>query len=251
MNIACFISNICFNVRVKHIFFSNIKIWDYQTNSCVTTLRGHTNNVSAVLFHPQLPIIVSGSEDGTVRIWHSSTHRLENTLNYGMGRVWALSAIKGSHTVSLGYDDGTIMIKLGHEEPVVSMEKGGKIVWAKNHDILGVNVKRAEAVDDGEVLPLATKELGSCEVYPQQMMHSPNGRLLVCLSFYFCHYYFKFIGFIFLFFLYIYIFFILLFILFCYYYYFLVCLWRWRIHYLHSTILKEQELRPCVTIRVG
>jgi WD40 repeat protein len=35
-----------------------------------------------VAFHPQLPIILSGSEDGTVRIWHSQTYRLENTLNY-------------------------------------------------------------------------------------------------------------------------------------------------------------------------
>jgi hypothetical protein len=26
-------------------------------------------------------------EDGTLRIWHSTTHRLENTLNYGMNSV--------------------------------------------------------------------------------------------------------------------------------------------------------------------
>jgi len=37
--------------------------------------------------------------------------------------------------VALGYDDGTIMIKLGHEEPVASMDKAGKVVWAKNHEV--------------------------------------------------------------------------------------------------------------------
>ena len=51
------------------------QVWDYQTKSCVQTLEGHTHNVSAVCFHPELPIIITGSEDGTVRIWHSTTYR--------------------------------------------------------------------------------------------------------------------------------------------------------------------------------
>ena len=38
------------------------------------------------------------SEDGTVRIWHSTTYRLESTLNYGLERVWALGYIKGSNS---------------------------------------------------------------------------------------------------------------------------------------------------------
>ena len=51
------------------------QVWDYQTKSCVQTLEGHTHNVSAVCFHPEIPIIITGSEDGTVRIWHSTTYR--------------------------------------------------------------------------------------------------------------------------------------------------------------------------------
>jgi coatomer subunit beta' len=67
-----------------------IKVWDYQNKTCVQTLEGHSNNVITVCYHPNLPIIISGSEDGTIRIWHSNTYRLENTLNYGMERVWYL-----------------------------------------------------------------------------------------------------------------------------------------------------------------
>lgn len=52
-----------------------IRIWDYQTKTCIQTLEGHTENVTSVLFHPKLPIIVTGSEDGTVRIWHSVTYK--------------------------------------------------------------------------------------------------------------------------------------------------------------------------------
>jgi coatomer subunit beta' len=32
------------------------------------------------------------------QIWHSTTYRLENTLNYGMERVWSISYIKGSNS---------------------------------------------------------------------------------------------------------------------------------------------------------
>ena len=74
-----------------------VKVWDYQTKACVQTLEGHTHNVSAVCFHPELPIIVSGSEDGSVRIWHATTYRLENTLSYGLERLWALGYARGSN----------------------------------------------------------------------------------------------------------------------------------------------------------
>nr|GEX61362.1 coatomer subunit beta'-1-like isoform X1 [Tanacetum cinerariifolium] len=51
------------------------KVWDYKTKTCVQTLEAHTHNVSAVCFHPELPIILTGSEDGTLRIWHATTYR--------------------------------------------------------------------------------------------------------------------------------------------------------------------------------
>eukprot|EP00249_Psilotum_nudum_P021933 c28306_g1_i1 orf=1196-3937(-) len=158
------------------------KVWDYQTKSCVQTLEGHTHNVSAVCFHPELPIIITGSEDGTVRIWHATTYRLENTLNYGLERVWAIGYLKGSNRVAIGYDEGTILIKIGSEEPVASMDSTGKIIWAKHTEIQTVNIKSIGAdseVSDGERLTLVVKELGSCDLYPQSLKHNPNGRFVV------------------------------------------------------------------------
>ncbi|CAL5045812.1 unnamed protein product [Urochloa decumbens] len=161
---------------------STAKVWDYQTKSCVQTLEGHTHNISAVCFHPELPIIITGSEDGTVRIWHSTTYRLENTLNYGLERVWAIGYMKGSRRMVIGYDEGAIMIKMGREVPVASMDTSGKIIWAKHNEIQTVNIKTVGAgfeVTDGERLPLAVKELGSCDLYPQSLKHNPNGRFVV------------------------------------------------------------------------
>ncbi|XP_071733464.1 coatomer subunit beta'-2-like [Rutidosis leptorrhynchoides] len=158
------------------------KVWDYQTKTCVQTLEGHTHNVSAVCFHPELPIIITGSEDGTVRIWHSTTYRLENTLNYGLERVWAIGYMKSSRRIAIGYDEGTIMVKVGREEPVASMDNSGKIIWAKHNEIQTVNIRSVGAdyeVTDGERLPLAVKELGTCDLYPQSLKHNPNGRFVV------------------------------------------------------------------------
>eukprot|EP00794_Sanderia_malayensis_P015194 gene15194-16762_t len=158
-----------------------VKIWDYQNKTCVQTLEGHAQNVSSVIFHPALPVIMSGSEDGTVRIWHSNTYRLESTLNYGMDRVWSMACMKGSNNVAIGYDEGSIMVKLGREEPAMSMDNAGKIIFAKHSEILQANLKNIGDADikDGERLPLAIKEMGSCEVYPQNLAHNPNGRFVV------------------------------------------------------------------------
>jgi len=108
---------------------------------------------------------------------------LESTLNYGLERCWAISCLKGSNNVALGYDEGTMMIKLGREEPAMSMDAStGKIVWAKHCEIQQVNLKQLstdQQLKDGEKVPLNVKEMGSCEIYPQTLSHSPNGRFVV------------------------------------------------------------------------
>jgi len=160
-----------------------VKIWDYQNKSCVQTLDGHAHNISAVKFHPHLPIILTGSEDGTLRLWHANTYRLETTLNYGMERVWSIACAKNSNHVAIGYDEGSIMIRLGRDEPAMSMDSSGKIIWAKHSEIQQANLNAVVDVElkDGEKVPLAVKDMGSSEVYPQIIKHSPNGRFVaVC-----------------------------------------------------------------------
>lgn len=157
-----------------------VKVWDYQTKACVQTLEGHGQNVVAVCFHPELPICLSGSEDGTVRVWHAATYRLETTLNYGLERCWCFQARKGSNEVALGYDDGAVLITLGREEPAMSMDNNGKVIFARHSEISQANLKTVGLDDhvDGERLPIGTKDMGSCEIYPQQLSHNPNGRFV-------------------------------------------------------------------------
>uniref|UniRef100_A0A8C6QD94 Beta'-coat protein n=1 Tax=Nannospalax galili TaxID=1026970 RepID=A0A8C6QD94_NANGA len=174
------------------LYNGSVCVWNHETQNktCVQTLEGHAQNVSCASFHPELPIIITGSEDGTVRIWHSSTYRLESTLNYGMERVWCVASLRGSNNVALGYDEGSIIVKLGREEPAMSMDANGKIIWAKHSEVQQANLKAMgdAEIKDGERLPLAVKDMGSCEIYPQTIQHNPNGIFwsdsgeLVCIA---------------------------------------------------------------------
>jgi coatomer subunit beta' len=138
------------------------------------------------MFHPKLPIIASASEDGTVRIWQSTTYRAETTLNYGMERAWALAASPESNKLAIGFDEGCVCIELGSDDPVASMDTTGKVVWAKNNEIMTATVRGVagsgeDALPDGERLPVIPRDLGACELFPQMLRHNCNGRFIsVC-----------------------------------------------------------------------
>jgi len=100
---------------------------------------------------------------------------------------------KGKQGIAVGFDDGSVVIKLGREEPAVSMDGSGKVIWARHNEIVSSVLKGAgkfwfaaqllaeltmtdETVKDNEPISLPTKELGTAEVYPQTLIHSPNGR---------------------------------------------------------------------------
>ncbi|KAK9466750.1 coatomer WD associated region-domain-containing protein [Lipomyces arxii] len=158
-----------------------VKIWDYQTRSCIATLEGHTSNVSFAVFHPELPIIVSGSEDATVKVWNANTYKLEQTMNYGLERAWCVSYRRGSNAVAVGFDEGSVVMQMGREEPAISMDLTGKVIWSKHSEVSSSVIKGSDSIKDGELIQLSQKDLGSVEIYPTQLIHSPNGRFVaVC-----------------------------------------------------------------------
>lgn len=163
-----------------------VKIWDYQTKSEVATLEGHTSNVSFAIFHKELPIIISGSEDATIKIWNSQTYKLEKTLNYGLERAWCIASHSNSNTLAVGFDAGFSILQLGNDEPRLSMDPVGKIIFAKNNEIFSSVIKSNDdddvEIEDGETLSLSLKDLGSVEVFPTSLKHSPNGRFVTVLG---------------------------------------------------------------------
>lgn len=72
----------------------------------------------------------------------------------------------------------SFLSQLGREEPAMSMDSSGKVMWARHSEVQQANLKAMgdTEVRDGERLPLGVKDMGSCEIYPQTIQHSPNGR---------------------------------------------------------------------------
>lgn len=68
--------------------------------------------------------------------------------------------------------------QLGREEPAMSMDSSGKVIWAHYSEVQQANLKTMgdTEIRDGEKLLLGVKDMGSCEIYPQTIQHSPNGR---------------------------------------------------------------------------
>ncbi|KAF7798395.1 hypothetical protein EIP86_009616 [Pleurotus ostreatoroseus] len=162
-----------------------VKIWDYLSKSCVQTLESHTNNVLFAVFHPNLPLIISGGEDGTVKLWNSGTYRLENTLSYALERAWCVALRKSVNEIAVGYDEGVVVVKLGRDEPTFSMDPSGKIIYTRNNEVLSGNLQTIQdtsAIADGNRIPLAIKELGTTEVFASTITHSPNGRFVTVVG---------------------------------------------------------------------
>lgn len=118
-----------------------VKVWDYKERTCLFTLEGHENCVSAVLFHPDMPHIFSGSEDGNVLVWNRNTMKVQSTMSYYMQKVWGLSCNPNqADSVAIGYDEGTVVVKMSSDESKASISNG-KLIYAKNYEILGYNLK--------------------------------------------------------------------------------------------------------------
>lgn len=43
--------------------------------------------------------------------------------------------------MAVGFDDGAVVVKLGREEPAVSIDGSGKLIWARHNEVLSSIIK--------------------------------------------------------------------------------------------------------------
>ncbi len=90
-----------------------VKLWDVQTGKCLRLLKGHTNTVNAIAFHPDGYLLASGAQDTTIRFWQVSNFEqdaLLEVLQGHQGRVWSVAFnFDGSLLVS-GSEDKTLKL---------------------------------------------------------------------------------------------------------------------------------------------
>lgn len=66
----------------------------------------------------------------------------------------------------------------------MSMDPSGKVVYAKNTEVLTVNLQSVadDIVQDGQRLAVQPRELGTTDMLPQSLQHSPNGRFVTAVG---------------------------------------------------------------------
>jgi coatomer protein complex subunit alpha (xenin) len=72
---------------IRHGIASNtlqtIRIWNWQSRTCISILTGHNHYVMCAQFHPKEDLVVSASLDQTVRVWDISGLRKKHAAAPG------------------------------------------------------------------------------------------------------------------------------------------------------------------------
>ena len=101
--------------------------------------RGHFNNVSCCIFHPRQEILLSASEDKTVRVWdmHKRTclkvlrcvAHMSDEFQWAMAsrrhendRFWVVAAHPTENLFAAGHDSGMIVFKIERERPAYNVQ---------------------------------------------------------------------------------------------------------------------------------
>ena len=95
------------------------------------TLRGHVNNVSCVVFHSKQDIIVSNSEDKSIRVWDVTKRTGIHTFRREHDRFWILASHPEINLLAAGHDSGMIVFKLERERLAFSIS-GDSMFYAKD-----------------------------------------------------------------------------------------------------------------------
>ena len=79
----------------------DVQIWNVKSNELLLTLSGHTSGVHAAAWNSDGTQIVSGAQDGSVRIWNAASGEALKTLP-AMGVVAGVAWLPGNRVVAAG-----------------------------------------------------------------------------------------------------------------------------------------------------
>ncbi|KAK4387486.1 Coatomer subunit alpha-1 [Sesamum angolense] len=155
-----------------------VKVGERDTKAWeVDTLRGHMNNVSCVLFHARQDIIVSNSEDKSIRVWDATKRTGLQTFRREHDRFWILAAHPEMNLLAAGHDSGMIVFKLERERPAFSVS-GDSVFYVKDRFL---RVFEYSTQKDTQLIPIRRPGSSSLNQGPRTLSYSPTeNAVLVC-----------------------------------------------------------------------
>lgn len=98
-----------------------VKIWDYQNKTCVKTFKSDAQTISSVSFHSKYPIFLTGSEGGSISIWHFDGYQPDTLSNYGFEQIRAISCDANTNHFAVGCEKGSVVIRIEQTDPKPSL----------------------------------------------------------------------------------------------------------------------------------
>lgn len=89
----------------------------------IDACRGHYNNVSCAIFHPRADMILSNSEDKSIRVWDLQKRTCLHTFRQDHERFWVLAAHPTLNLFAAGHDSGMIVFKIERERPAFAVHQ--------------------------------------------------------------------------------------------------------------------------------
>ena len=186
---------------------SNVGLLDAITGVRTSVLRGHTGTILSIAFSPDGTLLVSRSQDNTVKLWDIQTGGLIRTFNDLTCLVSAVSIASDSSTIALGTRSGSIRlwdVRTGKYHPIAktrwgdavtvisfspvdsqrlisSSEKGNVQQWDVDGRPIGTSHHEKHKVDDLAYAPDGTRFI-SCGDNAATVRDTKSGAVVVKLG---------------------------------------------------------------------
>ena len=135
------------------------------------------NNVSCVMFHAKQDIIVSNSEDKSIRVWDVTKRTGVQTFRREHDRFWILASHPEMNLLAAGHDSGMIVFKLERERPAFAVS-GDSLFYAKDRFLRFYEFSTQR---DTQGIPIRRPGTTSLNQGPRTLSYSPTeNAVLVC-----------------------------------------------------------------------
>ena len=87
-----------------------LRLWDVATGGCLSVFPDQTSAVHAIGLSENGRLMVTGDDDGAVRVWRLREQRVIVTMTGHRGRVRAALFVRGDRFVATAGEDGTVRV---------------------------------------------------------------------------------------------------------------------------------------------